>query len=225
MCGLDHHGGAPYPEHHHRRPDERQCIEDEDCPDVGHRQQQPGNHRADEEAETVDRARCDVRSGQLGRIGRKTREQRSLRRPKRQPDDAHEYRQDIDGQRRPIGEHDGRCGKYQDDSNHVRADHQPASVVPVGQNGQDRGEDRHRDEARHAEQAECGGATVLIGVDAQRHAERPVADHRSDEGEIDAPERWIAENAHHRQTRLGELLTNHRHVRVVTASPRNASQT
>ena len=81
---LDHHGGGPYAEHHHRRPDERQRVEGEHRTDVGHRQQQSGDHGADEESEAVDRARRNVRRGQLRRIPRKTRQECGLRRPKGQ---------------------------------------------------------------------------------------------------------------------------------------------
>ena len=173
--------GGSDAEHHDRRPRERQRVEHEHGTDVQNRQEQPGHHGAEEEADAVDEARGDVRRRELRRVLRQTRQQGRLRRPEGQPDHSDENRQRVHRERRPVGEHHAGRGEDEPGAHHVGTDHQAASIDPVGEHRDERSEHRHRDVPNHAERAECGDASALVGVDRQSNGERPVADDRTDE--------------------------------------------
>ena len=183
-----------------RRDEEGHRVDDVDDLHVGDGQEQAGERRPGEEADTLDGRGDDVGGRELERIGRQTREQGGLCGTERERDRRRDEGQAVHEDVRPVGG-DDRGGR---DDHHracqIGADHHELLRIAVGERRQHRSAHGHHDVAGHAEQPERGRAAFLEGPHRDGDGIGPIADHRGGEGQVDPTQPGVAE---HRRERAG----------------------
>jgi hypothetical protein len=132
-----------------RRPDERAGGGGEDDSGRCDGEEKPPERGPREAADALDRARRDVRGGQLLRVARQRRDQRRLRRLEGGGDHGDERGEGIDGRRGTVGERDGRRSAKCHRADRIGGEHDPLTGIAVGE---DRCKGRDGGRGKKAEQ-------------------------------------------------------------------------
>ena len=156
---------------------------------AAHGEQQPAERRPEERADTLERARGDVRRRQLGRRGDERRQQRGLRGTEDRAGCARERDEPVDDWRRPVRRDDERGRGHEHESHDVRDDHDRDAWEAVDERRRERRGERRGEQPDQADEPDRGRAALVVRVDAERDEVRPVAEDRADPGELQPAQR------------------------------------
>ena len=137
--------------------------------------QQTTECRAGESADPLERAGRHVGRDQLFGRSRERGHQRHMGRPMQDPEECIQRRNRVHHQRRETRDDGERCEAHQTGASEVDSQQDPMSREPIGDRREGRREERRRQGAGKAENADGHDAAGLVGVDPERHEPRPLS--------------------------------------------------
>ena len=195
--------------HEHGGQEERRGVEEEDDLHARRAHEQGPEGRAEEEGQALDRAGRAVGGGELLGAAGERRHPRHLGRAEDAADEGEHRRHDEDDGIRRVGDERDRRDGGEHGPHEVAADEDELAREPVREGCPDGRDDRHQEVAhRHPDADEARPADPVRPHDDRRGV-RPVADHRPGEGELDAPQRRVAEDGSQRGPRVADGSTHH----------------
>ena len=142
----------------------------------------------------------------------------------RSSEDRGEPGERVDGPRGAVGERDRAGSSDHRRPAEVRRRHHRDAREPVGKGAEERRADRCRDRADEGDDPDRLRTALLVGIDRDGDAVRPLPDDGADAGELQPPELRVGEVAPERARRLGQLLPQPAHSRRASQHPRCISR-
>ncbi len=183
------------------RPEERRRVRREHDLRARHGEQQPAERRPEERADALDRARGDVRCGELGRRPHEPREQRGLGRTEHGADDLRDGDRRVDDRRRAVRSDDPRGDEHQREAREVARDHDPDAREAVDERRRERRRQRGGHQPDQPDDADGRRAALIVRVDAERDEIGPAAEDRARPRELEAAKRRAGKDRAERRER------------------------
>ena len=213
-CLLCRHLPRREPEHEQHRPEKGDAVDDEDRLDVRNGEQDAPERRPREHPDAVERARGDVRGRQFTRVSRERRQKGGLSGTEARRRDGRPDHERIHEDGRPVhGDHHRAC-QGERRANEVGQRHHELARVAVGERRRDRERDRHRQIPSDSHDTDRRRPALCVRVDRDCDGERPVADDRADERELEAPQAGIPEDVGEGGAGLAQPVSESVHVRT-----------